>query len=74
MMDRDLRYLAVSRRFMEMESLVGREIIGHSHYEFFPEALTEWKEDYRRALEGETICPKDIVLTGSEAAKRMASP
>lgn len=70
MMDRDLRYLALSRRFMEMESLVGRELIGHSHYEFFPQAPAEWKEDYRRALNGETVSPKDIVLTSPDAKMR----
>jgi len=36
MFDREMRYLAVSRQYLEEALLVGREVIGHSAYEIFP--------------------------------------
>jgi diguanylate cyclase (GGDEF)-like protein/PAS domain S-box-containing protein len=55
MLGRDMRYLAVSRRWLEMHSLVGRDIIGQSHYEVFPEVPEAWKAEHCRALAGETV-------------------
>jgi diguanylate cyclase (GGDEF)-like protein/PAS domain S-box-containing protein len=55
MYDREMRYLAVSRRYIEEYDLAGREIIGHSHYEMHPWVTEELKEVHRRALKGETI-------------------
>ncbi|MGB7265110.1 MAG: PAS domain S-box protein, partial [Terracidiphilus sp.] len=55
MFDREMRYIAVSRRWLEDYSLVDREIIGHSHYEIVPDVPERWKEVHRRGLAGETL-------------------
>ncbi|WP_109486100.1 EAL domain-containing protein [Occallatibacter savannae] len=55
MFDRDMRYIAVSRKWIDSYGLVGRSIIGRSHYEIFPEIRAEWVALHRRALGGETL-------------------
>ncbi len=55
MFDHEMRYLAVSRRWLEENGLVGQEIIGRSHYEVIPDIPERWKEDHRRALAGEKL-------------------
>jgi hypothetical protein len=52
MLDRELRYLVVSRRWREDYGLTGRELIGRRHYEVFPELPERWREIHKRALAG----------------------
>jgi PAS domain S-box-containing protein len=52
MFDRDIKYVAVSDRWLEENSLQGRDIIGLSHYEVFPNLSQEWKDGHRRCLDG----------------------
>ena len=55
MLDPQMRFLAVSRRWLEDYGLVGREVIGHSYYEVLPEIPSAWREVHHRAMDGESI-------------------
>ena len=55
MLDREMRYLAVSRHWLRQYDLVGQEIVGRSHYEIHPDLPEHFKEAHRRGLRGETV-------------------
>ena len=55
MFDRDMRYIAVSRRWLDDYALGDRDILGASHYEVFPEIGPELKEIHRRGLDGQVV-------------------
>ena len=55
MFDREMRYLAASRRWRDAYAPGGQEIIGRSHYEILPWCHENWKAAHRRGLAGETV-------------------
>jgi PAS domain S-box-containing protein len=55
MLDRDMRYLQVSDRWCADYSVDSSQVLGHSHYEIFPDIPERWKQAHRRGLEGETL-------------------
>ncbi len=55
MFDNQMRYLAVSRRWLSDYRLEGIDVLGQSHYEVFPEITEDLKEIHLRALNGEII-------------------
>ena len=54
MFDREMRYLAASRRWRD-DFLGEDEIIGRSHYLLLPNCKAEWKTAHRRGLAGEVV-------------------
>ena len=55
MFDRDMRYIAVSRRYKTDYGLPDEDLVGRSHYDVFPEMTGRHREIHRRCLAGETM-------------------
>ncbi len=55
MFDRDMRYLAVSRRWIKDYRLEGTDILGQSDYDIFPDIPDRWKEEHLVGLSGEVV-------------------
>jgi PAS domain S-box-containing protein len=55
MLDGEMRYLQVSERWCTDYGVDASQVLGHSHYEIFPDIPQRWKEIHRRALAGETL-------------------
>jgi PAS domain S-box-containing protein len=55
MFDRNMCYLAVSRRWMVDYGLGDRAILGRSHYDVFSEIPDIWKAAHQRGLAGEVV-------------------
>ncbi|MBS1523551.1 MAG: PAS domain S-box protein, partial [Bacteroidetes bacterium] len=53
MFDRNMHYIAVSKRFLKDYQLDGSNVKGMSHYDVFPEMPERWKELHQRCLAGE---------------------
>ncbi|MBX7181910.1 MAG: PAS domain S-box protein, partial [Bacteroidia bacterium] len=53
MFDKEIRYLSVSKRWLQDYGLVGTNVIGRSHYEVFPEIGEDWKRIHQNCLNGE---------------------
>lgn len=59
-LDNQMRYLRVSRRWMVDNGLLGQDIIGKSHYQVFPEASESWRAVHSRVLAGSVeSCDED---------------
>ena len=66
MLDREMRYVAVSRRWMEMHSMGDADVIGRSHYDIYPEIPESWREEHRRCLAGEKLDADERMLVRAD--------
>ncbi|NEP77202.1 MAG: response regulator [Okeania sp. SIO3B3] len=59
-LDQDMCYLWTSKRWLTDYNLTEKDIIGHSHYEVFPNITDRWKQIYTTCLAGEVQkCEED---------------
>jgi PAS domain S-box-containing protein len=64
MFDREMRYLAVSRRFVVDYRLPqGAQLIGRSHYEIFPDVPQRWRDIHARVMAGEELSQEEDQIT-----------
>ena len=52
MFDRDMRYVAVSQRWITEYRLGAADLMGMCHYDVFPEVPSRWKDVHARCLAG----------------------
>lgn len=67
--DTEMRYLAVSRRWMTDYGL-GRNITGLCHYDVFPDMPAHWKEAHRRGLSGETVQEDEDLFERADGSRQ----
>ena len=69
MLDNQMRYLAHSQKWLQLQGLEERSIIGCSHYETFPDLPKRWKAEHQRALQGEVRSASEDVWERSDGTK-----
>ncbi|WP_405198549.1 PAS domain S-box protein [Christiangramia sp. LLG6405-1] len=52
MFDNDLKYIAVSKRWLKDYQIENIDVVGKSHYEIFPEIGEDWKKIHQECLSG----------------------
>ena len=52
-LDTDLHFMMVSRRFLEDYRVTEDKVIGRHHYDVFPDIPQKWRDVHQRALQGE---------------------
>jgi PAS domain S-box-containing protein len=61
-LDRQARYVAHSERWLKYWGIAGRDLVGRSHFEMFPDLPAVQWEAVQRALAGEVVAqPEDLV-------------
>lgn len=63
MLDRDMRHLACSRRWLAYYELKAEDVVGRSRYDVFPGMPERWKEAHRRAMAGESVSAEKDAFT-----------
>src|SRR5262245_27276345 len=64
MFDREMRYLAVSRRYLlDFRLPPDAQLIGRSHYEVFPDIPQRWRDVHARVLAGEELSEAEDQFT-----------
>jgi PAS domain S-box-containing protein len=51
--DRDLRYIYVSKQYLDQYGIQEAEVIGKHHYDVFPDLPQKWRDVHQKALAGE---------------------
>jgi len=71
MLDKDLRYIVCSNRWLIDYGLQGQNLVGRHHYEVFPSIRENdfWKDVHLRALQGETIHQDEDTFLGADGRR-----
>ena len=66
MLDRSMRYIAVSRAWLQLNNIADATVLGRSHYDVFPDTSDQWRALHSRALAGsiEKSDENDVTLSG----------
>ena len=70
MFDREMRYLAASRRWMQYYGLPEGEFIGRSHYDLVPDLPESWKANHRRGMAGESLSGDESMFKRADGSVR----
>lgn len=70
MFDRDMRYLAVSRRWITDYGLNETDVIGHSHYAIFPEVTDQWEAVHQQGLAGAIVREDQDLFQRADGSER----
>ena len=57
--DRDLKYIYVSKRYLEEYKIKEPNVIGKHHYEVFPDLPQKWRDVHQRSLAGEVLSAEE---------------
>jgi PAS domain S-box-containing protein len=73
LLDRDLRYLAVSQRWITDYGVADADLVGRAHLDIFSATPRHWRDTYRRCLSGAVEQGEDdivVLADGSEQTIR----
>ncbi|HJV53845.1 MAG TPA: EAL domain-containing protein [Noviherbaspirillum sp.] len=68
MLDRDLRYVLYSPRWLADYRLGERDLVGLAHYDVFPETPPAWRAAHRRCLAGATEKSDDDMFVRADGS------
>ena len=74
MFDREMRYLAVSRRYiLDFRLPPDAQLIGRLHYEIFPDIPQRWRDVHARVLAGEELSHEEDQFTRQDGSTHWVS-
>jgi PAS domain S-box-containing protein len=73
MFDRQMRYIACSRKWREDYDLIGMDIIGKSYYTVFPEITEDWKLIHQQCLAGSVHVFDEAIVSHKDAGQQWIS-
>jgi len=65
-----MRYLSVSRRWLQMYSLNEAQVMGRGHYDVFPDLPERWKAVHARALAGESVTVEEDLFERADGSRQ----
>jgi len=70
MLDRDMRYLLASSRWLSDYGLRSDELSGRSIYEVLPEVAERWKDIHQRALAGDVVRSEEELIVRPDGTRQ----
>ena len=57
--DKEMKYIYVSKRYLDDYKIIEKDIIGRHHYDVFPDLPQKWRDVHKRVLNGEILSAED---------------